>query len=184
MPTPVAFLLNRPSRTFSLFLKGASGSSVLLSSIAAPAPLAHQWSGLMPHAMNSVANRLGHGAGTSPAIVAEPQTGTDSSHGRAIATPVPRRNARRETEALFCALIGSPLSSDYPSKLYQLTRPCLQRRRRCTPEPRVASAASAPWGRVPFPFPELRRSSTRHARCPALWSSFRAPVGWAGDTPG
>ena len=34
----------------------------------APAPLAHQWSGLMPQPMNRAANRFGDGRGTSPAV--------------------------------------------------------------------------------------------------------------------
>ena len=61
-----------------------------------PAPLAHQFVGLTPQPMNSAANRFGQGAGTSPAIAAAPQTGTDSSQGRAIVTPTPRRNVRRD----------------------------------------------------------------------------------------
>src|SRR5213078_3789408 len=87
MPTPVAFLLNRPVTKFILALRGSIGSRLLPSSIVAPAPLAHQWSALMPQAMNRAAKRFGHGAGASPAIGAAPQTGTDSSHGRAIVTP-------------------------------------------------------------------------------------------------
>ena len=62
----------------------------------APAPLAHQFGWLTPQPMNSAANRFGQGAGKSPAIAAPPQTGTDSSQGRAIVTPTPRRNVRRD----------------------------------------------------------------------------------------
>src|SRR5262245_52182105 len=97
MPTPVARLLNRPETTFILALSGAIGSRVLLSSMPAPAPFAHQWSGLTPRAMNRAAKRFGHGAGAPPVMGAVPQTGTDSNHGRAIVTPTPRRNVRRET---------------------------------------------------------------------------------------
>src|SRR5207248_4183811 len=96
MPTPVAFLLNRPVMKFILVLSGAIGSRLLPSSMSAPEPRAHQWSELMPQAMNSAANRLGAAAGASPSIVGAPQTGSDSSHGRAIVTPAPRRNVRRE----------------------------------------------------------------------------------------
>jgi hypothetical protein len=73
----------------------------------APEPFAHQWSELMPQAMNRAANRFGHAAGESPVMGAAPQTGTDSSHGRAIVTPTPRRNIRRETPAVgFAALMA------------------------------------------------------------------------------
>src|SRR5437764_460083 len=95
MPTPVAFLLNRPVRTLSLLLRGAIGSRDLLSSMSAPAPRAHQWSGLMPHAMNKVAKRLGNAVTAAAATGASPQTGIDSSQGKAIATPVPLRKVRR-----------------------------------------------------------------------------------------
>src|SRR6476646_409391 len=96
MPTPVAFLLNRPVSTFILFLNGVMGSSVLLSSMLAPAPRAHQWSGLTPHAQNSVANRCGKAAGVPPMTGCVPQTGIDANHGKAMAQPTPRRKVRRE----------------------------------------------------------------------------------------
>src|SRR5256885_1604967 len=95
MPTPVAFLLKSPVRTFIFVLSGAIGSRDLLSSMSAPDPRAHQWSGLMPHAINRVANRFGKAAAAPAAAGESPQTGTDSSHGKAIATPAPRKNARR-----------------------------------------------------------------------------------------
>src|SRR4051812_20052575 len=81
MPTPVAFLLNRPLTTFSLGRNGASGWRVWLNSIAGPAPRAHHWSGLTLHAMNRVAKRFGHAAAAPPAAGWAPQTETDSSHG-------------------------------------------------------------------------------------------------------
>src|SRR6185503_10418797 len=92
MPTPTAGLLNSPLMTFSFLRNGASGSSVLLNSISAPAPLAHQCLLLMPLPMNSAAKRFGgvFAAGSAP------QTGTDSSQGKAIVTPTPRRKVRRE----------------------------------------------------------------------------------------
>src|SRR5206468_2131524 len=92
MPTPVAFLLNRPLTTLILARSGASGSRQRPSSIEAPEPFAHQLGGLMPQPMKRAANRFGQGIGTSPATVGAPQTGTDSSHGSAIVTPTPRRN--------------------------------------------------------------------------------------------
>src|SRR6185437_11436214 len=96
MPTPVACLLNRPWTTFSLVFSGASGSRLLLSSISAPAPLAPQWFGLMPLPMNSAAKRWGYfGVAASDSAVSPPQTGIDSSHGSAIATPTPRSTVRR-----------------------------------------------------------------------------------------
>src|SRR5438445_7245901 len=106
MPTPVAFLLNRPVTKFVLARSGAIGSRLLPSSMPAPEPLAHQWSPLMPQAMNRAAKRFGHGAGASPAIGAAPQTEIDSSHGRAIVTPAPRRKVRREIGADFGVLIA------------------------------------------------------------------------------
>src|SRR5579871_2857007 len=96
MPTPVAFLLNRPLMTFILALSGAIGSRLLLNSMSAPEPRAHQWSELMPQAMNRAAKRFGQGTGTPPNVVAAPQTGIDSSHGSAMVTPTPRRKVRRE----------------------------------------------------------------------------------------
>src|SRR5947209_2729458 len=99
MPTPVAWWLKRPSTTLIFDLRGASGSRHLPSSIAPPEPFAHQWGGLTPQPMYRAANRFGQGSGTSPATVAEPQTGTDSSQGRAMVTPTPRRNVRRDAEA-------------------------------------------------------------------------------------
>src|SRR5262245_42876530 len=62
-----------------------------------PDPFAHQWSGLIPLPMNRTANRLGNGVGSpaGAASAAPPQTGIDSSHGRAIPTPAPRRMVRR-----------------------------------------------------------------------------------------
>src|SRR5688572_17240882 len=51
---------------------------------------------LMPQPMNRAAKRLGQASGTPAAsVVAAPQTGSDSSHGSATATPAPRRNVRR-----------------------------------------------------------------------------------------
>src|SRR5918998_1543330 len=99
MPTPVAFLLNRPLTTLTLVLTGASGSRLLPSCMSAPSPLAHQWLPLIPQPMNRAANRFG-ATGTPPFTGGLPQTGTDSSHGRAIVTPTPRRNVRRETVRL------------------------------------------------------------------------------------
>ena len=62
----------------------------------APAPLAHQLGWLTPQPMKSAANRLGNGAGSPPVAAMAPQTGTDSSHGKAIVTPAPRKNVRRD----------------------------------------------------------------------------------------
>ena len=59
-----------------------------------PEPLAHQWSGLIPLPMKSAANRAGK-AWAAPAAASPPHTGSDSSQGRAIATPAPRSTVRR-----------------------------------------------------------------------------------------
>src|SRR5579871_1250564 len=109
MPTPVAFLLNRPVRTFSLDLKPARGSRLLLRAMSGPVPLAHQWFGLTPLPMKSVANRLGN-AGTLLVAASLPHTGMDSSQGRAMATPTPRRTVRRSMRESVGFMDGSSLS--------------------------------------------------------------------------
>src|SRR5262249_62408103 len=91
MPTPVADLLKRPLMTLILAFSGASGSSVLLSSISEPEPLADQCSGLTPQPMKSAANRFGHGAGPPETTGAAPPTGGHTSHGRARGAASPRR---------------------------------------------------------------------------------------------
>jgi hypothetical protein len=45
----------------------------------APVPFAHQWSELIPQAMNSAAKRFGKGPGTEPAAGVSPQAGSDSN---------------------------------------------------------------------------------------------------------
>src|SRR5262245_636619 len=101
MPTPVAALLNRPETTLSFVLNGASGSRLLLSSIPAPAPLAHQWSGLTPLPMKRAEKRLGNAVAAPPAACSTAKTRIDSSQGNAIATPTPRRSVRRSIELLL-----------------------------------------------------------------------------------
>src|SRR5579872_2926579 len=98
MPWPVANLLNRPLITLILVLTGSSTCKVLPNSIAAPEPLAHQWSRLTPHPMNITAKRLGKTAQQSPVSHdgSAARAESDGSHGSAIVTPTPRRNARRE----------------------------------------------------------------------------------------
>ena len=88
--------------TLIFALSGSSGCSDWLSSIAAPLPLAHQWSGLMPLPMNTTAKRLGAPATSlaraAAAIAAvDPKPASDSSHGSAIVTPTPWRTVRRGT---------------------------------------------------------------------------------------
>ena len=95
MPTPVAALLNRPEMTFNRGRSEDKGSRLLLSSMSAPEPFAAQCLGLMPLPMNSAANRLGAGEPAVAAAERVPQTGTDSSHGRAIVTPRPFNSVRR-----------------------------------------------------------------------------------------
>src|SRR5438445_6336664 len=95
MPTPVACLLNRPETTLSRERNGASGSRLLLSSMSAPDPLADQLLGLMPLPMKRAAKRFGGAAGGAPEGASPPQPERDSSQGRAMVTPTPRRRARR-----------------------------------------------------------------------------------------
>src|SRR5215510_477623 len=93
MPTPVACLLKRPVMKFIFVLNGALGSRLLPNCMSAPAPLAHQCFELMPLPMKRAAKRLGNGPSAAAGL---PQTGMDSSQGRAMATPTPRRKVRRE----------------------------------------------------------------------------------------
>src|SRR5437868_581300 len=81
--------------TFILVLNGAIGSRTEPSSIVAPEPFAYQFGKLTPQAMNKAAKRFGTGAGNPAVTEVAPHTGMDSSHGRVIVTPMPRRNARR-----------------------------------------------------------------------------------------
>src|SRR3954469_13876700 len=86
MPTWVAWTLNRPVTKFIFAFSGAIGARLLPSSIAAPDPLAHQWSALIPHPMNTAAKRFGNAEAVAAAAVAPaddaatspPQTGIDS----------------------------------------------------------------------------------------------------------
>src|SRR5215475_293122 len=94
MPTPVACLLNNPEMTFSRGRSEARGSRLLLNSMSAPEPLAHQCLGLMPLPMNRAAKRWG-GEGVEEDDLL-PQTGSDSSQGRAMVTPTPVRKVRRQ----------------------------------------------------------------------------------------
>ena len=83
--------------TLSRDRNGASGSRLLLSSIAGAGALRPPVPGLMPLPMNSAAKRFGVGRGGIPFG----ESGNDSSHGRAIVTPRPRRRVRRERVRLF-----------------------------------------------------------------------------------
>src|SRR5947199_3968603 len=81
-------------------LIGSNGASDLPSSIASAVPLAHQWGGLIPLPMNITAKRLGNAA-VAPASAADAEpisrSASDSSQGKAIVTPTPRRNVLRRT---------------------------------------------------------------------------------------
>src|SRR5579862_8431653 len=103
MPWPVAALLNRPSMTLILCFNGSSGDKVLLSFMSAPEPSALQLFSLMPLPMNMTPKRFGKTVGA----VGSPNTGSDSSQGRATATPAPRRTVRREMRGEeFCVVFG------------------------------------------------------------------------------
>src|SRR5579883_2863093 len=92
MPTPVAALLNSPEITFNRDRNGANGCRHLPSSMSAPVPLAHQCGGQIPLPMNSTAKRFGAVAEEAPSLA---KNGIDSSHGRAIVTPMPLSIVRR-----------------------------------------------------------------------------------------
>ena len=92
-----------------------------------PWPTSSSW--LTPQPMNKAANRFGQGAGRSPAIAAAPQTGTDSSHGRAIVTPTPLRNVRRDAccppaESFSCLVHAHGLHSSALATSTRLFRNC------------------------------------------------------------
>src|SRR5262245_44882103 len=95
MPTPVAALLNKPETTFSRGRREARGSRLLLSSMSAPDPLAHQCLGLTPLPMNRAAKRRGCADADGDEGASLPQPDIDSSQGRAIVTPMPLSKARR-----------------------------------------------------------------------------------------
>src|SRR6266852_2189432 len=95
MPTPVACLLNNPEMTFSRGRNDFKGSRLLLNSMSAPDPFADQFLGLMPLPMNRAAKRWGGMDAGAPDAALVPQTGIDSSHGRAMVTPTPVRKVRR-----------------------------------------------------------------------------------------
>src|SRR5437764_14654366 len=95
MPTPVACLLNNPEMTFSRGRSDNNGSRLLLSCMSAPEPFAHQLLGLMPLPMNRAANRCGCPEGDAREADSLPQPERDSSQGRPIVTPTPRRKVRR-----------------------------------------------------------------------------------------
>src|SRR5260370_20522030 len=75
-----------------LCFNGSRGARVLLSVISGPAPWASQWSSFTPLPMNRTAKRFGKASGPVEAAKA----GRDSSHGKAMVTPAPRRTVRRE----------------------------------------------------------------------------------------
>src|ERR1700687_2225606 len=103
MTWPVAALLNSPSMTLILCFSGSRGDKVLLSFMSAPEPSALQLFSLMPLPMNMTPKRFGKTV--RPA--GSPNTGSDSSQGRATATPAPRRTARREMRGEeFCVDFG------------------------------------------------------------------------------
>src|SRR5438552_3358486 len=119
MPTPVACLLKSPVMKFIFVFNGSIDCRLLPNSISAPEPLAHQCCELIPLPMNNAAKRFGNGLDAASRAGPAPQTGIDSSHGSAIATPTPRRNVRREARLqvaimalLFKACISFIFSSD------------------------------------------------------------------------
>src|SRR6266702_1771291 len=82
--------------TFKRGRSGFNGSRLLLNSMSAPEPFAHQFLGLMPLPMNRAARRWGGVEAGVPEAALVPQTGIDSSQGRAMLTPTPVRKVRRE----------------------------------------------------------------------------------------
>src|SRR5947209_7497836 len=91
MPRPMAPLLKRPWITLILLFNGSRGESVLLSFMPSPDPSLPHWSSLTPQPRKITPKRFGNAP--APAVAA--LAANDSSHGRAMVTPAPRRIARR-----------------------------------------------------------------------------------------
>src|SRR5688572_28353489 len=135
MPTPTAERLKRPEMKFIFGRSGASGSRLWPRSICAPAPLAHHCVELMPQAMNSAAKRLGKVGAASATGRSSPHKLSDSSHGRAIATPAPCNNTRRESELGMVAPQCSSLCHELRAgndRLNQAAEPVILRRQPAT----------------------------------------------------
>ena len=103
MPTPVACLLNRPWMTLILGFSGSSGSRRLaelhVGARAFGAPVIRV--DAVAHEQDGEPLREGAGARWRRA-----KAGSDSSQGRAIVTPAPRRTVRREMRSAdFCRSI-------------------------------------------------------------------------------
>src|SRR4051812_33300176 len=96
---------------------GWSDSSTLPSCMALPSPLAHHSLLWKPLPEKRTARRTGASLAerSAPARGSSPQTRTDSIHGRAMVTPMPRRKARRSN---WC---------DLPSLLLMSVRPGFKR---------------------------------------------------------
>src|SRR5688572_18779362 len=92
IPCPVECLLNSPLMTVTFFLIGSSGDKLRLSFMSSPDPVAPQWFSLTPLPMKSTAKRLGKGE-----LGVAAKADMDSSHGRAMVTPAPRRTVRRDS---------------------------------------------------------------------------------------
>src|SRR5258708_38472304 len=122
MPTPVACLLNSPETTLSRGRSDANGSRLLLSSMSAPEPLAHQFLGLMPLPMNRAAKRWGYTVAAPAGSPLKPDI--DSSHGRAMVTPRPFSRVRRliPLERGFVMLMVLP-SETFPARPISFTWP-------------------------------------------------------------
>src|SRR5262245_9028750 len=73
-----------------------------------PSPLAHHSLVWKPLPENSAAKRTGASLAGAAGLGSSPQTGSDSSQGRAIVTPTPRRNVRRENRCIF--ILNTPRS--------------------------------------------------------------------------
>src|SRR5262249_44852119 len=119
IPTPVEGLLKSPLMTLSWFRNGSRGWRLLLNSIVAPSPFAHQWFGLIPVPINWTTNRFGGKLDAFAPSVVAPQTGRDSSHGKAMTTPAPRRKMRRESApSVFCSWFDIVFSSSLRQPLH------------------------------------------------------------------
>src|SRR3954470_4031032 len=90
----VVCVMNNTEITISRGRGEDKGSRLLLSSMSAPEPFAHQFLGLMPLPMNRAANRLGC-VDCAPVTDSALPKGSDSSQGNAIVTPTPRSRVRR-----------------------------------------------------------------------------------------
>jgi hypothetical protein len=110
----------KPRTKGSRSRNSAKGVSTLPSSIVLPSPFAHHSFEWKPLPENVTHNRSGASLAGRFFFGSSPHTLTDSIHGSAMVTPVPRRKARRQKLVAFHvheSLVGGDF---FPSHLAEL----------------------------------------------------------------